>query len=141
MWGYFIGGVAARVATVLCVVLIALPYVLWRNRLSRGLGLAQENGVPYLRRLWPHFWVGYAVLVLSTLHAGTVMPAMGRARGAGIWAATVAFFLLLFEIVLGLSLKDEECAERRTMRQIHFWGMVTFVGALGVHVWLNGQPF
>ena len=135
---YLIGGIAARVATVLCVVLIVLPYVLRRNRLSRGLGLTQENGVPYLRRLWPHFWVGYVVLALSTLHAGTVMPAMGRAKGAGIWAATAAFFLLLFEIVLGLSLKEVDLSPRRPMRRLHFWMMVGFVGALGVHVWLNG---
>ena len=137
MWGYFIGGIAARVATVLCVVLIVLPYLLRRNRLSRGLGLAQKNGAPYLRRLWPHFWVGYAVLALSTLHAGTVMPAMGRANGTGIWAATGAFFLLLFEVVLGLSLKEEGCAERRAMRRVHFWVMVTFVGGLAIHLWVN----
>jgi len=27
---------------------------------------------------------------------------------------------------------------RRAMRRIHFWGMVGFVGALGVHLWVNG---
>lgn len=137
MASYFIGGLAGRVATVLCVLLIALPYVLRRNRLSRGLGLAQEHAAPYLRRLWPHFWVGYAVLALSTLHAGTVMGAMGRANGTGIWAATAAFFLLLFEIVLGLSLKDEQVSPRRPLRRLHFWMMAGFVGALGVHLCLN----
>lgn len=138
MISYFIGSLAGRIATVLCVLLIALPYVLRRNRLSRRLGLAQEDAAPYLRRLWPHFWVGYFVLALSTLHAGTVMSAMGRANGAGIWAATAAFVLLLVEIILGLSLKDEGFSPRRPLRRIHFWMMVGFVGALGVHLWLNG---
>jgi hypothetical protein len=88
MMAYFIGGIAARIATVLCVLAIALPYLLRRNRLSRGLGLAQEFAAPYLSRLWPHFWVGYVILGLSVLHAGTVMPAMGRANSRGVLAAT-----------------------------------------------------
>ncbi len=138
MTAYLIGGIAARVATVLCVVLIVMPYLLRRNRLSRGLGLARENGGSYLRRLWPHFWVGYVVLGLTLVHVLTVMPAMGRAKGAGIWAATVAFFLLSLEVVLGLSLKDEACPMRRVMRRVHFWVMVGFVGGVGVHLWVNG---
>jgi hypothetical protein len=133
---YFVGMLAGRVATALCVLVIALPYVLRRNRLSRGLGLAQD-AAPYLRRLWPHFWVGYAIFALSVLHAGSVGRAMGRANGTGIWAATVAFFLLLFEIVLGLSLKDEALAGRRQLRRIHFWTMAAFAVTLAIHLWLN----
>ncbi len=135
---YFIGGMAGRVATVLCLLVIALPYLLRRNRVSRGLGLAQEHAVPYLRRLWPHFWVGYVILALSTVHTGTVMGAMGRANSAGIWAATGAFFLLVFEIVLGLNLKEERLPVRRPLRRLHFWTMAVFVVALGLHLWLNG---
>jgi hypothetical protein len=137
MTSYLVGGLAARIGTVLCVALILLPYVLRRNRLSRGIGLAPEHNVPYLRRLWPHFWIGYVVLALSMLHAGTVMPAMGRAKSAGIWAATAAFFLLLFEVVLGLSLKEADLSPRRPMQRLHFWMMVGFVSALGMHLWWN----
>ena len=132
---YFVGALAGRIATVLCVLVIALPYLLRRNRLSRGLGLAQDHAAPYLRRLWPHFWLGYAILALSTLHAGTV--AMKRANSAGVWAATAAFFLLLFEIMLGLTLKEEQLSSRRPLRQLHFWTMAAFVAALGVHLWMN----
>ncbi len=135
---YLIGSVAGRVATVLCVVVIVLPYLLRRNRLSRGLGLAQEHATPYLRRLWPHFWIGYAILALSVVHAGTVMGGMRRANVAGIWAATAAFFLLLLEMVLGLTLKDDRLAERRPLRRIHFWTMTVFLAALGLHLWWNG---
>jgi hypothetical protein len=135
---YLIGSVTGRVATVLCVVVIVLPYLLRRNRLSRGLGLAQEHATPYLRRLWPHFWIGYAILALSVVHAGTVMGEMGRANVAGIWAGTAVFFLLLFEMVLGLTLKDDRLAERRPLRRIHFWTMTAIVTALGLHLWRNG---
>jgi hypothetical protein len=134
---YVVGSVAARVATVLCVVVIAIPYLLRRNRLSRGLGLAREHAVPYLRRLWPHFWVGYLILALSFVHAGTAMRATRHAVSAGIWAATGAFFLLLAEVVLGLSLREEGLTIRKPLRRIHFWTMVSFVGLLGVHLWLN----
>jgi hypothetical protein len=120
------------------VVVVALPYLLRRNRLSRGLGLAQGHARPYLRRLRPHFWVGYFILGLSVVHAGTVMGAMGRANGIGIVPATGAFFLLLFEIALGLNLKDTRLATRRPVRRLHFWTMVGFAGALGLHLWLNG---
>jgi|SRR5579862_318956 len=135
---YLIGSVAGRVAAVLCVVVIVLPYLLRRNRLSRGLGLAQAHATPYLRRLWPHFWIGYAILALSVVHAGTVMGGMRRANVAGIWAGTAAFFLLLFEMVLGLTLKDDRLAERRPLRRIHFWTMTAIVTALGLHLWRNG---
>jgi drug/metabolite transporter (DMT)-like permease len=81
--------------------------------------------------------VGYAIVALSTVHAGTVMSAMKRASQTGILAATGAFFLLLFEIVLGLSLKDDETSARRPLRRLHFWTMAAFVLALGVHLLLN----
>ena len=134
---YLVGGVAGRIASVLCVLVIALPYVLRRNRLSRKLGLAQEHASPYLRRLWPHFWLGYMILALSTVHAGTVMRVGSRANRAGVLAATGAFFLLLLEIVLGLRLKDECLSARRPFRRLHFWTMTAFVAALSVHLWLN----
>jgi len=140
---YFIGNIAARLATILCVLAIALPYVL-RNGvprngpLNRKLGLAQEHASPYLSRLWPHFWVGYAILALSTLHAGTVMNAMRSANSSGILAATAAFFLLLLEVTLGLILKDPSLAARRALRRLHFWTMAAFMAMLVMHLWING---
>ncbi len=137
MIGYLIGSLAGRVATVLCPLAIALPYLLRRNRLSRGLGLAQDHAAPYLRRLWPHFSIGYVILALSTVHAATVMGAMGRANGVGIWAATAAFCLLVLEISVGLNLKDDGLARRRPIRRLHLWMMLGFVGTLAVHLWFN----
>ena len=132
MVAYLVGSLAGRLATVLCVVVIALPYVLRRRRVK------SFRPVPYLRRLWPHFWVAYAIAALSVLHVGMVMGAMGRANVAGIWAATVALLLMVLEIVVGLSLREERTAARRPMRRFHFWVMVAFVASLGVHLLLNG---
>ena len=136
LW-YASGSVAARVSVLLCVLSIVLPYLLRRNRLSRGLGFAQEHASPYLHRLWPHFWSGYSILALSTLHAGTVMRAMGRANANGILAATAAFFVLVFEIAVGLTLKQDGLPQRRPLRRLHFWMMTIFVVTLGLHLWWN----
>ena len=137
MLAYVVGVLAARIATLLCVVTIALPYLLRGNRLRR-IGLAPERAVPYLRRLWPHFWTGYVILGLSTLHAATLMGAMKRANGVGVWAATGALFLLVYEVAVGLVLKDQRVDGRRSLRRIHFWIMLAFATTLLLHLAMNG---
>jgi hypothetical protein len=132
MGAYLVGSLAGRVATVLCVVVIALPYILRRQAGSNSLRPA-----PYLRRLWPHFWMGYLIAVLTVVHVGMVMGAMGRANVAGIWAATAGFFLMVVEIAIGLSLR-EAGTERRRLRTLHFWTMTAFAASLGIHLVLNG---
>lgn len=132
MVAYLVGSLAGRIATILCVFVIALPYVLRRKQTTAG----SVRPVPYLRRLWPHFWVGYAIAAFTVVHAGTAMGAMGRANAAGVWAATAAFFLMVLEIVVGLSLR-EVGAGRRALRRWHFWIMTAFVASLGVHLLLN----
>ena len=136
MLAYVVGVLAARIATLLCVVTIALPYLVRRNHLSR-FGLFQDRTVSYLMRLRPHFWTGYVILGLSTLHAGTTMGAMSRANRVGVWAATVAFFLLVYEIAVGLALKDQQ-AGGRSLRKIHYWIMLAFATALVLHLAMDG---
>lgn len=135
---YVMGSVAARIAVVLCVLVIALPYLLRRGRLSRGLGVAREDSVPYLRRLWPHFWTGYFASGLTMVHVGASMRAMGRANAAGIWAATAALLLLVFEVVVGLSLREGGQRAKKALRRVHFWIMICFASLLASHLWLNG---
>jgi hypothetical protein len=46
-------------------------------------------GTPYLKRMWPHYWLGYLLLLLSLIH--TVVPIQaGRLHGLnvlGLWLA------------------------------------------------------
>src|SRR5215469_18358380 len=133
MLAYAVSLLAARIATLLCVVTIALPY-LWRGNRRSRIGRAQELAVPYLRRLRPHFWTGYVILGLSTLHADTAMGGMKRANGVGVWAATVAFFLLVYEVAVGLVLKDQRVDGRPSLRRIHFWIMLAFATTLVLHL-------
>ena len=138
MWRYFISTPAARSATVLFVFVAVLPYPLRRNRLRRGIGRAPTNAAPYLLRLWPHFWMGYLLLVLSFVPASVAMQPKARTNPVGILTATTAFFLLLGEVVVGLTLREDGTATRRPLRRIHFWIMIVFAGALTIHLWLNG---
>src|SRR2546429_6338535 len=49
-------------------------------------------GLPHLRRLRPHYWIGFTLAGLSLLHAGLAMSAGVTPGGAGwavgIWLAT-----------------------------------------------------
>jgi hypothetical protein len=133
---YLVSSIAGRVAVVLCAFGVLLPYLLRRNRFSVALGFSQQHAAPYLHRLWPHFWLGYLALGLSTVHAFTA--AMARANSTGVWAATAAWLLLMLEVMLGLSLQNVQLAGRKSVRRLHFWNMVAFVVLLTAHLWLNG---
>ena len=135
---YAAGVIASRIAAVLCALVIALPYLLRRGRLSRGLGIAREDSLPYLQRLWPHFWTGYFAAGLTVVHVAASMRVMRRANVAGIWAATGALMLMLFEVVVGLSLRKEALPARKLLRRVHFWIMICFVALLLMHLSENG---
>jgi len=139
MLRYLIGGLAARTATVLCPFVAALPYLLRRNRGSRRTGLTPAKPAPHLPRLWPHFWMGYSILALALVHASLAMPPRARTNPVGILAATAAFFLLLGEVVVGLTLRETRPTTRRPLRRIHFWIMIVFAGALSIHLCLNSS--
>jgi hypothetical protein len=138
MMHYLLASVTGRSALVLCTVTVGLPYLLRGGTVAPGLRVRQELKAPYLRRLSPHFWLGYGIVALTMTHVVAVMGSMGTAKAAGIWSATVALLLLLFEVTTGLTLREQSLRTRRTTRRVHFWTMVAFGGALGLHMWWNG---
>lgn len=97
--------------------------------------------------MWPHYWLGYALVALVVAHTSFVMgPAMGRSDAIGIWAATLALGLLFLQVNLGLMLKgranngeakDGNTSERE-LRKWHFWSMIGFIGMVLMHLWKNG---
>src|SRR5271154_5760008 len=85
---------------------LAMPYLLRRTRGAK---------TPYLRRMWPHFWLGYLAFVVSFVHAWFTMRS-GNMRGisvVGIWIATVALLIMLWQIAVGLMLRDPSESNRR----------------------------
>ena len=112
-----------------------------QNRLSVWLHTAANAAsAPYLKRLWPHYWLGYLLLILGVIHTVVPMQA-GHLRQwniAGLWIAIVALLLMLLQSALGLWLQDSKLVGRALMRSWHYWLMFGIVLLVGVHVWLNG---
>lgn len=51
---------------------VLFPYLLRRNRMSLLGSVEIGAGTPYLKRMWPHYWLGYLLLLLGLIH--TVVP-------------------------------------------------------------------
>lgn len=114
----------------------ALPYML-RNS-APPLSQGSPGPPPSLRvRMWPHYWLGYALVALILAHTSFIMgPAMGRSDALGIWAATLALCLIFLQLGLGLILKSGTGIQRQ-VRRWHFWSMVAFTALLLTHLWRN----
>jgi hypothetical protein len=109
---------------------LAMPYLLRRTRGAK---------TPYLRRMWPHFWLGYMAFLVSFVHAWFTMRS-GKMRGinaAGVWIATGALLIMLWQIAVGLMLRNPTQSNRRALRRTHFWTMTLVAGLIVVHVALN----
>jgi hypothetical protein len=109
---------------------LAMPYLLRRTRGAK---------TSYLRRMWPHFWLGYLAFLVSFVHAWFTMRS-GNMRGinaAGVWIATIALLIMLWQIAVGLMLRNPTQSNRRGLRRTHFWTMTLVAGLIAVHVALN----
>jgi hypothetical protein len=109
---------------------LIMPYLL------RGVSGAKT---PYLRRLWPHYWLGYLAFIVSSSHAWLAMRS-GNMRGidsSGVWIATIALLIMLLQVAVGLMLRNPTQSNRRTLRRIHFLTMTFVAGFIVAHVALN----
>ena len=140
MTSYFFTSATGRIALLLLALDILLPYLLRRTRLSQVFGLAAGHSAPYLHRMWPHYWCGYALVFFSLVHTWISMQSvsMKRTNMAGLWLATVAIILLLLQVALGLFLQDRTLPTRKLFRSWHYWIMLALVFLIGAHAWLNG---
>jgi hypothetical protein len=114
-----------------------LPYMLRRRppAISSGLPIRSPS---WRTRMWPHYWIGYALVGLVLAHTSIVMgPAMGRSDSVGIWAATLALCLMFFQVGLGLILKSGSRRQQQA-RRLHFLSMIGFIALVLTHVLRNG---
>ena len=109
---------------------LALPHMLRRVKEARR---------PYLRRLWPHFWIGYLVPVVAFAHAWIPMSHGGThgLNATGLWLATMALLLMIWQVGLGLTLQSPALSGRCTLRSTHFWTMALMAGLIVAHIALN----
>jgi hypothetical protein len=101
---------------------LAMPYLLRRVPGAK---------MPYLRRMWPHYSLGYLTFFFSFAHPWFAMR-RGNMRGmnlSGLWIATVALIIILWQIGVGLLLRDPTQSKRRALRCLHFWTMARWPGS------------
>ena len=117
-------------AFLLFVASLLLPYLIRRTR---------SHGVPFLKQLWPHYWIGYGLPVIAFIHAWIPMRT-GNLRGinmTGLWLATIALMLLAVQLFIGLQLQSPTQSNRKRLRAAHFWTMALLAGLIVIHVVLN----
>ncbi len=91
---------------------------------------------PLVRRMRPHYVLGYAALALAAIHGFFAMGAMRGADGAGLRAATVAILALGAQTFVGASLQDPG-SYRRVLRKWHLAIFVALIFSIGFHVTVN----
>ncbi|HEY0797374.1 MAG TPA: hypothetical protein VGD64_16495 [Acidisarcina sp.] len=114
---------------------LAMPYLL-RRVPGRN---KPASSTPYLRRMWPHYWLGYLAFFVSFAHSWLAMRS-GNMRGinaSGVWIATVALLIILWQIAVGLMLRNPTQSNRRALRRTHFWTMALAAALIVVHIALN----
>jgi hypothetical protein len=139
---FFLVSATGWAAVLATGITIALPYIIrtsLRNTAAQSPTGSSPPRLPNRRtKLWPHYWLGYALLALVLVHTFFVMgPVMGRSNATGIWAATLALCLLFLQIGLGLMLKDGT-SNQRQIRRLHFWSMIGFIALVLTHLTRNG---
>ncbi len=138
---FFFTSVSGWFASILICAAIVIPYMMRRNRLNSVLLTRGESISPFLTRLRAHYWIGYLVTGLSFAHAWAPMRAgyMKRSDIQGLWFATVALLLLFLQVFVGLTLREPQVPNRRSLRSLHFWGMAAIVILVGAHILRNGR--
>lgn len=119
---------------------LVMPYLLRR---VPGAGTRPPT-TPYLQRMWPHYWLGYLAFTASFVHSWLAMR-RGDMRGintsefktGGVWIATLALLIILWQIAVGLMLRNPTQSNRRALRRTHFWTMALVAALIVVHIALN----
>ena len=92
---------------------------------------------PLVRRMRPHYVLGYSALAFAVAHAGLSMGAMSQTTSMSLWLATVALFILGIQTFVGASLQDPG-GYRRLLRGWHIALLVAIAGTAAAHIMANG---
>lgn len=119
----------------------------WMATLLLGAGVllpyairsARHIAIPYLVRLRPHYWLGFTIPIAGFVHAWLPMSAghIGGFNRTGLLLATAALVAMLWQIGLGVSLRNADAPTRRKVQPLHFWTMILTVGLVATHIVLN----
>ncbi len=123
-----LGSAVAGWASTLLVVAAALCGVALRRIWKRS---------PLIRRMRPHYVVGYAALALALVHVFYAMGAMRGVNATSIRFAVAALAVLGLQTFVGASLQDPG-AYRGVLRTWHMTAFAASVLLVAVHVIANG---
>ncbi len=113
-----------------------LAVVLFGSTALVGLCLRRFASGAFVKRMRPHFVLGYAVLAAGAIHGMFAMSAMGALGSTNLWIATLAFGGLCLQVFVGLNLQAPG-AYRSLLRRWHI-AITCIVGTLiGLHVFLT----
>jgi hypothetical protein len=96
-----------------------------------------KHAPPLVRRMRPHYIVGYAALTFACAHVFFAMGLMRETPGSGIRFATVAFIALGAQTFVGASLQDPG-GYRRPLRAWHLSMIAVLTLTLAIHLMVNG---
>jgi hypothetical protein len=124
---------------VLVAAAIVIPYLVRPTRIARSLGLIGAWSGAKLARMRPHMWLGCAIAGVIVAHALLALRAGGFSQvgRAGIWFAMIALALAFGQLVIGIALAQEICAQRSLLRRAHFAAMIGLVVTALGHTLLN----
>ena len=86
-----------------------------------------------------HCAVGLLIPAAAFVHAWLPMllGRISRFQPTGLYFATAALCIMLFQIGVGMSLRGTTGKARRQGRRVHFWTMTLIVGLVLIHIFLN----
>jgi cytochrome b561 len=130
----FFTGLTGWVLIALLTATAMLPFMI---RLQSAL---KNGGGKFRSSLRLHYWLGYAIALISFVHAWIPMSAGwgGRFNGAGLYSATGGWFLIYAQVLLGRTLRNSG-ESRALLRRCHFWAMVIIAVLVILHVTLNSM--
>ena len=128
--------ISGWLALVLLLGTLTLPYIA-RHQARVSVGITRSG---YYKLLEPHYLIGYVILILTLFHLLVSMSA-GMARGAnlaGLNIATLAFFLLIVQVMVGRMLREHGKVKFRTgIRRGHFMLMLVIIVLIAIHLEKN----
>ena len=92
---------------------------------------------PTIRRMRPHYVVGYAAFAVALIHVFYAMGLMRSADSAGLRYATAGLAVLALQTFVGASLQDAG-SYRRLLRAWHLTAFAALVVLVAIHVIANG---
>jgi hypothetical protein len=124
---------------VMTAVTISIPLALHRQLRASSWRFKLEKGRAFLRRMRPHYWLGYLIAAVTLVHVVVSLGAglsLGRSV-FGLLLASAALFLLFAQVLLGRSLRKPGVPARRALRRLHLILMIVIVVLGASHILLD----